>query len=394
MSRLPACHNDSFARLLAEGYVLYRRGAYVVGKVPFLDEKLQLREGLLADVMVIGAAGNADQPADHRFYFVGGTPHKLDRSVLDLGGVQTAIELFDDVKSSHWTSFKLKGAQGQNRAYVDFYEKFKTYFGVISAPAKELYPDYELTPFVGAESDDADNPFVFDDAHAARAGTNDLRSRLLGDKIAILGAGGTGGYVLDILSKSPVCSIDIFDDDEHKVHNSFRWPGPTLREDLGRNKAELLKGRYEHTHKRISYHSERLHDSNAQILDECTFAFICVDNELARQTIARLLFDKGMPFIDVGMGLSRGSAGLVGMLRVTLSRPGAEEKAKLALLSEGRENVDDEYKTNIQTADLNALNAALAVFMYKKFRGYYDELPAVWQVLFTTSTNSLVRHVV
>jgi hypothetical protein len=350
---------------------------------------------LLVDVLVIGAGGSADRPGDHRFYFAGGTPHKLNLTPINLGGEAKAVELFDGLQSTYYTSYKMaEGQPNQNREYVDFYEKFKSYFALISAPAKERYPEYELTPYAGVESDDPQNPFVFDDTHAARAGINDLRAKLVEDRVAIIGVGGSGSYVLDLLSKSPVGSIVIFDDDDHKVHNSFRTPGPTAREDLGRKKADLLKSRYEHAHKRIEFHAVRITDANIALLDEVTFTFICVDNEHSRQQIAKLLLDRGMHFIDVGMGLNRGTAGLVGMLRATFSRPGTEDRARAALTNEKFKDLDNEYNTNIQTADLNALNAALAVVMYKKFRGYYDELPAVWQLLFTVPTNSLVRHLV
>ena len=37
---------------------------------------------------------------------------------------------------------------------------------------------------------------------------------------------------------------------------------------------------------------------------------------------------------------------------------------------------DDLYRTNIQTAELNALNAAFAVIRFKQLRGFYlEEIP-------------------
>ena len=35
---------------------------------------------------------------------------------------------------------------------------------------------------------------------------------------------------------------------------------------------------------------------------------------------------------------------------------------------------DDEYATNIQIADLNALNALMAVIKWKKLSGFYQDL--------------------
>jgi hypothetical protein len=38
---------------------------------------------------------------------------------------------------------------------------------------------------------------------------------------------------------------------------------------------------------------------------------------------------------------------------------------------------ENEYRANIQIAELNALNAALAVIKYKQLRGFYrDDIPA------------------
>ena len=45
---------------------------------------------------------------------------------------------------------------------------------------------------------------------------------------------------------------------------------------------------------------------------------------------------------------------------------------------------DDLYRTNIQTAEINALNAALAVTRFKQIRGFYlEELPYHHAVFYT-----------
>jgi hypothetical protein len=44
---------------------------------------------------------------------------------------------------------------------------------------------------------------------------------------------------------------------------------------------------------------------SAEALDGVTFAFVCVDRGTARSEIFGLLLSKKIPFIDVGMGVTR-----------------------------------------------------------------------------------------
>ena len=61
-----------------------------------------------------------------------------------------------------------------------------------------------------------------------------------------------------------------------------------------------------------------------------------------------------------------------GLLRVTTSTAASREPASRRLsFSDGAR---DDYATNIQIADLNALNAALAVIRWKKHLGFYSDL--------------------
>jgi hypothetical protein len=78
-----------------------------------------------------------------------------------------------------------------------------------------------------------------------------------------------------------------------------------------------------------------------------------------------------IPFIDVGMGLNRKRGALNGMARVTYYSVEDAERLRGKALAELTERPDDIYRTNIQTAELNALNAALAVIKYKQIKGFY-----------------------
>ena len=107
-----------------------------------------------------------------------------------------------------------------------------------------------------------------------------------------------------------------------------------------------------------------------------TFAFVCVDKGSSRAGIFDLLISKGIPFIDVGMGLNRTRGPLNGMLRTTYYSAEHSQKVRAKGLAPLVDSPDDLYQTNIQISELNALNACLAVIRFKQLRGFYfEEIP-------------------
>ena len=110
--------------------------------------------------------------------------------------------------------------------------------------------------------------------------------------------------------------------------------------------------------------------------DGVTFAFVCVDKGSSRAGIFDLLISKGIPFIDVGMGLNRKKGLLNGMLRATYYSAEHGQTVRGKELAELKDNSNDLYRTNIQISELNALNACLAVIRFKQLRGFYfEEVP-------------------
>ena len=66
-------------------------------------------------------------------------------------------------------------------------------------------------------------------------------------KVAIVGVGGTGSYVLDLVAKTPVREIHLFDGDDFLQHNAFRAPGaPSLEQLVAKpKKASYFKAIYD-----------------------------------------------------------------------------------------------------------------------------------------------------
>lgn len=106
----------------------------------------------------------------------------------------------------------------------------------------------------------------------------------------------------------------------------------------------------------------------------------------ARPEIMRWLRDRGVPFIDVGMSFREGQGGLTGIAKVTAYRPGDETTLPItAALQPG----EDDYSSNVQIAELNALNATLAVIQWKRYLGFYATHTTSNQTVYKLYLNEL-----
>ena len=125
--------------------------------------------------------------------------------------------------------------------------------------------------------------------------------------------------------------------------------------------------------KNIIAHDVYVDNSNLALLDGMEFVFICIDAGEAKLPIIEKLEADGISFADVGMGIELVHEKLLGILRVTTSTPDKRDHIKDRVgFADG--DADDVYGHNIQIADLNALNAALAVIKWKKLFGFYLDL--------------------
>lgn len=393
MEKLPESVDGSIQRLLADGYAIYKRGAYMVAAVPYLDVNGNPQSGLMVDTLNLDEVGKVRvAPTNHQMYFIGQQPYDHKERILFGGADANVVPLFDGKQSSFYWSWKQLDSAGNKRDYLNLYEKFTDYILYVSGPVEGKFPHYKTTLFDGVATVETACPFPFEDTNSARANLGELDKFFASDTIAIIGAGGTGSYIFDFISKTRVQKIKLFDFDVFDLNNAFRIPGATDREELGQPKVHVIEQRYSGWHKGIEVFEAKLDGESEAYLDGVTFAFLAVDKIGPRRDIAKLLRAKGIPFIVVGMGIHHGNPGLTGMVDTTL----IDEKTAPNVFEEiaGEQLVDlpDEYQKNIQTVELNALNAAMAVFMYKKYRGYYASGRSVYQASFTTSYMQLDRE--
>ena len=190
------------------------------------------------------------------------------------------------------------------------------------------------------------------------------------------GLGGTGSYVLDLVAKTPVAEIHLFDGDYLLQHNAFRAPGAaTLAQLRGKpKKVAYFAEMYSHMRRGIIPHAMFLDETNVDALSGLDFVFLCIDRAPAKRTIVRYLEAHRIPFIDVGMGVLRNEDGLLGgIVRVTTSTAETRAEAAPHISFSDDDGGINEYTKNIQIADLNALNASLAVGRWKRLVGFYRD---------------------
>jgi hypothetical protein len=110
------------------------------------------------------------------------------------------------------------------------------------------------------------------------------------------------------------------------------------------------------------------------VLQGLDFVFVAVDDGPSRQCICAACRDFGIPFVDVGMGLSKGSRGLFGFVRTSGGEVGDFVRLSGTQFLPAENAHDNEYRRQPQIAELNALNAAVAVIRFKQHFGYFDRL--------------------
>jgi molybdopterin/thiamine biosynthesis adenylyltransferase len=369
-----ASHNPDVKRLIEKGYALaVDTNCLVVRDIPYLGADRSLQWGALVAKLEFVDQQRVTQP-DHQVWFAGGIPHNLDGTpVGNLAGGPAQVSLSprcSDVVVQRSFSNKPR----DTGRYADFFDKIDSYVSIISGPAIELH---HVTPYTFrvVEAEEQGSVFKFCDTLTTLAEISDLSARFHDDIVAVVGLGGTGAYLLDFLVKMPVQEIRGFDGDTFHVHNTFRSPGHLEEGELGKPKAAVYQSRYESFRHGLSMHARYLDATCTDDLDGVTFAFVCVDKGSSRAAIFDVLIAKGIPFIDVGMGLDRTQGTINGLIRTIYYPPSQAAAMRDSRLSPLTDNPDDIYRTNVQIAELNALNASLAIIRFKQVREFYvDEL--------------------
>jgi hypothetical protein len=355
-------------RLRDEGYEIEIRNGYLIVKhIPYLNYMGKVNYGQLVSSLTL-ANDRTARPESHVVFFSGAQPCDphgqpitaiiLSSQRQDLGGIIV----------DHTFSNKPIGG------YNDYYEKITVYAAIITAPAKAIDEHVTEKTFKVIPDTENDSVFQYIDTNSSRSNINAVNTKLQKYKVGIVGLGGTGSYILDLVAKTPVSSIKLFDGDVLLQHNAFRSPGAatTAQLDQKLNKSVYFANIYAAMHKHIKAVPNFITQENLQELDDLSFVFIAVDSNKVRKLVSDHLVKKSISFIDVGLGVEMVEDKLLGTLRVTAGTP--EKNDHLSIRVPTEDSGDNVYATNIQIADLNALNAALAVVKWKKIATFYQDL--------------------
>jgi len=379
-------HNDDLSRLVEKGYALGFDSNYlVVRDIPYLDEKCELWIGAIISKMVIEDSVHV-RLHNHEIFFCGSHPYQSDGNrIPNLGGGETTLVLeAQDLIVQR--SFSNKPPHD----YVDFFDKIDSYVAMISGPAIQLHNANPWTFRINETV--TGSVFKVHDTMTSLAEIGDLNQNFKEDVIAIIGLGGTGSYLLDLLAKTPVKEIRGFDKDFYYAHNAFRSPGKLENEELGKPKAEIYQNRYDGFRHNVKIEHKYIYADSVDDLVDVTFAFVSVDKGSARKEIFELLIKLKIPFIDVGMGLDRKTGPIGGGLRTVYYSAEQAEELYQKGLSPVTDDKGDIYNKNIQIAELNALNACLAVIKFKQIRGFYfDEIKA-FHLLYGIENSQLAKE--
>ena len=237
------------------------------------------------------------------------------------------------------------------------------------------------------------DPFHIPNTFEARAGIAPVQDHIRGDRIAIIGLGGTGSFLLDIIAKTPLLEIHLLDSDCVDWHTLMRAPGvPTVKEMEQVRAGSLLKvyyyrSKYLAFRDGIHAHPVRVEDSDsfAKFVAEhaIDFVFISIDQltegDSARQdAVYKAVSSAGVPFIDSGVSIAIEDCSVRGAVTTTAYEAGSDiwESA----VPNARLHGDAPGYSNVQLPEVNAAAALFAVMEWRRRTGQYvSETPSFYQ---------------
>jgi molybdopterin/thiamine biosynthesis adenylyltransferase len=392
MSRRPIDRSPPLKRLRDEGYDIEVVSGYLlVHDVPHVaDGTREVKRGTLVAALRLNN-DVALPPDDHQVKWTGDCPCNEDGTIMQGLGPSAVAGLEISGMPVRWNfSCKPKPAD----RYDDFHHKMTHYVAKISGPAQAIDPTATAQTFKPRAPDEDDSVFLYEDTASSRADIVAINDKLKGLRIGIVGLGGTGSYVLDYVAKTPVPEIHLFDSDTLEQHNAFRAPGAASGDELEEKltKVAYFARVYSKMRKGVVPHPEAMGPDTLHKLAGLDFVFLCMEGK-GKRPIVDKLEELGIPFVDVGMGITIHGGKLRGQIRTTTSTPAkrshVHEKGRIAFATADEVN---EYDKNIQIVELNALNASLAVLKWKKLFGVIDDDGNEFFSVFVVSGNEIINE--
>ncbi|HCR55635.1 TPA: hypothetical protein DIV49_01560 [Candidatus Saccharibacteria bacterium] len=397
MSQKLVSLNEDLSRLWALGLELEivksgETAFLVVRNVPYVSPTKDVKRGAI--ISALDLAGEITQPPEsHVAFFAGHCPCDENGSPLPGVSQNTNLAIGKELTPNHQMSRKPTAGSNPGK-YSNYYDKIKTYVDIVCSPAQTIDPAVSARTYPVNIPDQEESLFNYFDTAATKAGIVVANKKLEVGKVAIVGTGATGSFVLDFVAKTHVAEVHLFDGDIFLNHNVFRCPGAASIEALNKKnlKVDHLAEIYSHLRRGIIPHGYFVDETTIEQLKLMSFVFICIDKGAVKQLIVEQLECWSIPFIDVGMGVQLGDNDtLGGIVTVTTSTPNHRDHFRTRTSFTDGE-AENEYSRNVQIVELNALNASLAVIKWKKLCGYYDDVTNEQYCAYTIRSNQLISE--
>ncbi len=290
MSGIRISRSPDLAKLEADGFrlrIVQRTGHHLlIEGVPAVTRERRIALGTLYTPLEIDQNGQTRNPcSNHQCWWIGDPPCDSSGQVMTQMISNAGIEdKGDGIRTT--VGFSRKHADKAN--YSDYYEKIWTYVREIWHEARVLDPscnprsEKSIPAIVEAQ----ERVFSYPDMATTRAGIGAATAKLLAERVAIIGLGGTGSYILDLLAKMPIDQIHLYDGDDFALHNAFRSPGAPRKDELtDPKKVDWFAGIYDRMRSGIIPHPYYVLAQNLVELAGFEFAFVAIDDARARKII-------------------------------------------------------------------------------------------------------------
>ena len=393
-------HNPDLSTLVDLGYRIKILGAYlVVQGIPYVAECGGIKKANIVTSLEL-SENDTKPPSDHTVWWTGGMPYKADGKNMEEYLCCQKWEGGCDIGEGitvymRWSRKPREG--GNARGYLDYREKIETYVDEVAGQAEAKQPGILMTARSGGDPEvESNTRFMYLNTSIYRDGTRGVEQNIEEEVVAVIGVGGSGSYLVDILAKTNIKELHLYDDDVMKQENAFRIAGAARIGELGsgKHKVEWHRERYAEVRKEGLYvHPVKIDDENLACLKTCTTVFIAVDKLDTRRKIQRACSEMGVLHISVGIGLEmegEKNNEIGGMVKIeTDYQVGRYEKQENGSPENGENDV---YGSNIQTAELNMLGAALAIMEWKARRGVYrnERDEGIDRIIYSATTGEIL----
>jgi hypothetical protein len=364
--------NQDLQCLVDEGYEISLEGSYLlVHRVPYVRQSLTIGYAtMISPYAEHNGVPNLNN--DHTVFFTGSIPHRSDGASLETAMVANTQK--QTVAGRAVLCQLSNKPEPIGDMLSSFYNKLTHYIGKLGSYASAIDPTASARGTGSFTRRQTPSVFHYPNWASARSGLEAYEAKLELRKVAIVGLGGTGAYILDGLAKTPAAEIHLFDGDIIEPHNAFRLPGAiSIDAVYGKHKkTDLLQQTFSQLRSGIFSHPEMVTPTNIGQLNDCQFVFIAVDHGPSRGLIARHLAALRIPFIDVGIGVEKNTdlVQLHGRARVTLVTPATTHLVDSLPTAD---DSDEAVYGNIQLAELNSINANLAIIRYKQHLQFFTD---------------------